>query len=110
MLIETKHQLNEDGSVGYTESVFSSSNILKATYFPQKERLFISFNSGDTYSYGNVGNILYENFMNNESQGKFFITNIKKYPDKYPYRKEFKLRQFELDEINEIKNKHTEEI
>jgi hypothetical protein len=108
MLVETKTYNEDDGSVGYIESVFESSNILKATFFPKKERLYLSFTSGDTYSYGNVNNELYERFMSSDSQGKFFIQNIKKETDKYPYRKEFKLKQYELDEINEVINTHKE--
>ena len=106
MLVETKTHNEDDGSVGYFESIFESSNILKAIFFPKKERLFLSFNSGDTYSYGNISKDIYESFIASESQGKFFIQNIKKEKEKYPYRKEFKLKQYELDEINEVINKN----
>ena len=108
MLLESKTYSENDGSVGYIESIFESSNILKTIFFPKKERLFLSFNNGDTYSYSNITEDIYKQFMDSESQGKFFAQNIKKEKEKYPYRKEFKLKQYELEEIDEIRNKHKE--
>jgi hypothetical protein len=98
MLIERKEVLNEDGSVGYIEAIFKSENILKTTYFKEAQRLYIAFNRGGTYSYENVSPELYEQFENAESQGKFFIANIKN----HPYRKEFTLYPGEIKEVKKI--------
>lgn len=103
MLVERKEFVDTNtNDIGYVESVFDSSNILKTTYFPKDERLYLSFNKGQTYSYGNVSKELYEQFEKAESQGKFFIQNIKKHPDKHPYRKEFTLYPNEIQDLMEV--------
>lgn len=107
MLIERKEILNEDKSIGYIESIFNSDNVLKTTYFPAMQRLYIAFNRGHTYSYGNISNEIYCEFENADSQGKFFYKNINNKKE-YPYRKEFTLYPYEvknLKEIVESKNK-----
>jgi len=102
MLVERKEFKNEDGTIGYYESVFDSSNVLKTTYFPHNQRLYVSFNRGGTYSYENVNEELYLAFENAESQGKFLRENIIKKPDLYPYRKEFTLYPEEIKELKLI--------
>jgi len=67
MLVERKEVLNEDESLGYIESVFKSDNILKTTYFPDIQRLYIAFSRGDTYSYGNIDEDFYQEFEDAES-------------------------------------------
>jgi len=101
MLVNRKEILNEDGSIGYIESVFKSKNILKTTYFPDSQRLYIAFSRGDTYSYGNVSPNFYQEFENAESHGKFFYSKINKKPQ-YPYRKEYKLLPYEVEGFKEI--------
>ena len=101
MLVERKEVLNEDESLGYIESVFKSDNILKTTYFPDMQRLYISFSRGDTYSYGNIDIDFYEEFEDAESHGKFFYKNINK-KKQYPYRKEFTLYPNEVTDSKEI--------
>lgn len=109
MLVERKEILNDDSSIGYVESVFNSDNILKTTYFPQVQRLYIAFKRGDTYSYGNITPELYQKFENAESQGKFFHEKIRS-NDAYPFRKEFTLYPGEVKDLiqivenNKIKN------
>lgn len=105
MLIEQKKFQENDGSVGYIESVFKSDNILKTTYFPLNQRLYIAFNRGETYSYGNISNEMYEEFENAESQGVFFNKNIKK-NDTYPFRKEFTLYPNEVKDLKQIVEDH----
>jgi hypothetical protein len=102
MLVEEKIFKEEDGTIGYYDSIFDSSNVLQSTYFPNQRRLYISFNRGGVYSYGNVDNELFEEFKNAESQGKFFIKEIKTKSDKYPYRKEFTLYPEEVKELKLI--------
>ena len=76
MLVERKEVLNEDKSTGYIEAVFNSDNVLKTTYFPHIQRLYIAFSRGHTYSYGNISRELYDEFEASDSQGKFFHKEI----------------------------------
>jgi hypothetical protein len=109
MLVERKEIRVDDGEIGYIESVFKSDNILKTTYFPEQQRLYIAFSRGDTYSYGNITPEFYEEFEKAESHGKFFYKHINK-KDEYPYRREFTLYPNEINELREvIKNKEEEE-
>ena len=100
MLVDKKIHYEND-EIGYIESIFNSGNILKTTYFPKQQRLYIAFKRGQTYSYGNVPNELYEEFETAESQGKFFHKNIRN-NDTYPYRKEFTLYPTEVSEAKKI--------
>ena len=96
MLVERKDYNDEEtGNIGYIESVFNSDNVLKTTYFPQSQRLYIAFGRGHTYSYGNIKTELYEEFENAESQGKFFHKKINN-NKAYPARKEFTLYPEEI--------------
>jgi len=101
MLIERKEHKEEDGNTGYIESIFKSSNILKTTYFPKMRRLYIAFSRGDTYSYGNISQELYEEFEESESHGKFFYKNINN-KSQHPHRREFTLYPREVDEVKKI--------
>jgi hypothetical protein len=101
MLAEHKEFQEKDGTLGYIESVFESDNVLKTTYFPNNQRLYIAFSRGDTYSYGNVTLEMYKEFEESESQGKWFFKRINKNP-KHPYRKEFTLYPTEVKELKEI--------
>lgn len=101
MLVERKEVKKEDGTLGYIESVFKSDNILKTTYFPDNQRLYIAFSRGDTYSYGNINEEFYQEFENAESHGKFFYKNINK-KTAYPYRREFTLYPHEVQGLKEV--------
>ena len=109
MLVERKEFKNENGTIGYYESVFESSNVLKTTYFPHNKRLYVSFNRGGTYSYENVDEELYSAFENAESQGKFLRENIIKKPDEFPYRKEFTLYPQEIKDLKLIVEQNKKE-
>lgn len=108
MIAERNEYLNEDQTIGYVEAVYASGNILKTTYFPKSQRLFIAFNRGQTYSYNNVNEEIYNEFEKAESQGKYFLDILNK-PNKYPTRREFTLYPSEVNEcklkIIEAKNK-----
>ena len=108
MLVEHKEYKEEDGSIGYVESIFKSDNVLKSTFFPKINRLYIAFDRGHTYSYENITPEMYNEFENSDSQGKFFHKNLNKNP-KYPIRKEFTLYPTEVkilkEIVNEFKNK-----
>jgi len=101
MLVERKEFLNEDGTLGYAESVFRSENILKTTYFPQSQKLYIAFSRGDTYVYANISPEFYKEFEAAESHGKFFHKNINNKPQ-YPHHREFKLLPYEIEGFKAI--------
>lgn len=101
MIVERKLFKEEDNSIGYIESVFNSGNVLKTTYFPKMERLYIAFNRGHTYSYANITPELYEEFESSDSQGTFFHKRINN-NNKYPSRKEFTLYPNEVKDLKKI--------
>ncbi len=101
MLIESIEKLNEDGSIGYIEAIFESDNILKTTYFPAAQRLYIAFKRGETYSYDNISPKLYEEFENAESHGKFFHQKINN-KITHPTHKEFTLYPHEINDAKKI--------
>ena len=97
MIIERNVSFDEDSSIGYIECIYNSSNILMTIYFPKTNILYISFKRGDTYKYLNVSNDKYGDFEKSDSQGKFFIKEIRN-KDDHPDSKEYKLFQSELNE------------
>jgi hypothetical protein len=110
MLVERKEILNEDKSTGYIEAVFNSDNVLKTTYFPGIQRLYIAFSRGHTYSYDNVSREMYNEFEAADSQGKFFHSKINN-KTAYPTRKEFTLYPSEVQGLKEtVINKMSELI
>jgi hypothetical protein len=109
MLLERKEYFDEDQSLGYVESIFKSENILATIYFPKKNKLYVTFSRGNTYSYLNVNDNFYKRFEDSESQGKFLHENLLKEKQKYPYYKEYKLMDFEINNIKEKINKFEED-
>jgi hypothetical protein len=107
MLVNREEVLNEDGSLGYVESIFKSSNILKTVYFAEAETLYITFGRGHTYLYTGVELDFYKRFENADSNGKFFHQHIK---NKMPFYKEFTFYPHEVQELKElIENKLKED-
>lgn len=106
MIVQKKTHKDEDDSIGYIECIFDSSNILMSTYFPTTEILYISFNRGGVYSYGNVDQKLYDQFESSDSQGKFFVKEIK--GGDHPFRKEFKLFESEITAAKDVLNEWKE--
>ena len=107
MIVNKKTHTEEDGSTGYIECIFDSSNILMSIYFPNDEKLYVSFNRGGVYYYTNVDQELYDKFENSDSQGKFFVNEIKK-NDKHQYRKEYTLYASEIEDAKKILNEWKE--
>jgi len=105
MLSQKKIFEEKDGTIGYFEAIFNSSNVLKSTYFPKNNKLYISFSRGGTYSYCNIDQIIYDEFETSESQGIYFNENIKKAPEKYPPHKEFTLYPSEVKDLKEVVEK-----
>jgi hypothetical protein len=103
-------QRQTKGDVGdqFIEAIYESSNILMSTYFPEKNKLYIHFSRGGTYSYTNINENVYKEFENAESQGKYFSREIKKNPNKYPYAKEYTLTESEINEAKQVIKEHNE--
>lgn len=101
MLLERKEIKKENDDI-IIEGYYDSSNILKTTYLPSKEYLFIYFQNKLVYSYSNITKELYDNFEKSESQGVFFRSEIRKNPKKYNYLREYKLYDFEKQDIINI--------
>jgi len=106
MLVERKEVLNEDGSLGFVESIFKSGNILKTIYFANTETLYITFSRGHTYLYQNIDLDFYREFEEAESNGKFFHQRIK---NKVPYFKEFTYYPSEVEDFKRIVEENTPE-
>lgn len=62
----------------------NSSNIVHASYNTELKELTMIFKNGSIYLYNNVPWEVFVQLRQSESQGKFFIKEIK---DKYPYKK-----------------------
>jgi hypothetical protein len=101
MLVERKEHKNEGSQVDYIESIFKSDNVLKTTYFPTMNKLYIAFNRGGTYSYGNITLTIYDEFEKSESQGKYFRANILN-KTQFPCRKEFTLYPTEVKDLKQV--------
>lgn len=102
MLLERKEATRERDGLMVVESYFDSTNIAKVNYIPARQFMFIFFNNGLVYSYSNITEELYANFERADSQGKFFIAEIKKKPNIYRYIREYKLYEFEKQDIMHI--------
>ena len=61
-----------------------STNIVKTEYDTETKKLIAEFKNGMKYQYDAVPHEVYTRFRMNESQGKFFNTEISK---KYKYTK-----------------------
>lgn len=64
-----------------------SSQIESVGYDLDTMTLEIEFKGGSVYRYDSVGPTVYSDLMSAESVGSYFIQNIKKYPQVYPYTK-----------------------
>jgi len=107
MLVERKEYIEKETNLTYVESVFKSENILKTTYFPHSQRLYIAFSRGDTYLYSGVSPEIYQEFEDAaESHGKFFHKSIK---NKFPTQRTFKLLLYELEGLREVIENHIPE-
>lgn len=54
-----------------------SSNIKSVLYDGEKQELLVQFKSGKIWSYAEVPQQVYDDFMAAGSKGKFFFANIK---------------------------------
>ncbi len=112
MLLKRVVQLDKEGKEDVVEAIYDSSNLLKTTYLPKQQILYIYFKKGIVYSYYNVGKVIYTEFELAESQGIYHNKQLKNNA-KFPYSKEFKMLNFEIQNINEeieeaLKNKLNE--
>jgi hypothetical protein len=89
-------------------SYYDSSNILFSTYDNVEEKLYICFNYGQIYIFEGINQELNDTFEEAESQGKFFVENIK---SKYPFKKDFnKLGEFEREGVKSFIQESLKEI
>ena len=95
MIVQKSVFNDPDGSLGWIECIFESSNILTSTYFPKTQTLYLAFNRGGVYTYYNIDELFYNKFESSDSQGKFFINEIKN-NNKFPCEKSFKLFESEI--------------
>jgi hypothetical protein len=100
MIVEKIEHNESDGTLGWIECVYHSSNIMLTIYFLESKVLYISFNDGATYKYSGVERETYDELETAESQGKYFYKNIRS--GDYPFSREYKLYK---REINEAKTK-----
>jgi hypothetical protein len=61
-----------------------SSNLASVGYDADNQILEIEFNHGGVYQYFDVPEDVYDDLMNADSHGKYFVANIK---DDYEYQK-----------------------
>ncbi len=61
-----------------------SSNLASVGYDEEKQILEVQFKHGGVYQYFEVPKNVYEELMNADSHGKYFVHNIK---DDYEYQK-----------------------
>lgn len=102
MLLERKEIKCEGEEITTIEAYYDSTNISKTKYVPERSYMFIFFNNGLVYSYSNIDRDLYNKFESAESQGVFFRNEIRKKPKVYNYLREFKLYEFEKQDIRQI--------
>jgi hypothetical protein len=62
----------------------TSSNIRSVGYDPMYSVLVVEFHHGGIYTYEDVSQAIFDQFMAQESKGKFFIAHIR---DKYATQK-----------------------
>lgn len=60
----------------------ASTNVASAGYDEPSQTLEVGFNNGSVYQYYNVGQALFEQFMQSASKGQFLNLYIK---NAYPY-------------------------
>lgn len=112
MVLKRVVQLDNNGVEDIIEAIYDSSNLLKTTYLPKQQILYIYFKKGIVYSYYNVDMVVYTELETAESQG-IYHNKFLKSNNKFPYSKEFKMLNFEIQNINEeiqeaLKNKLNE--
>jgi hypothetical protein len=83
---------------GVIEALFDSSNLFKCLYLKEQKIMYVFFKKGGVYSYYNVDSEVYGEFEVAESQGQFFSQKIKNNA-RYPHSKEFKMKDFEVNEL-----------
>lgn len=64
-----------------------SSMISEAGYDVESRKLLVRFKrGGSVYEYENITLLIWHQFMNAESKGRFFSENVRSHPELYPYR------------------------
>ncbi|MDP9115260.1 MAG: KTSC domain-containing protein [Acidobacteriota bacterium] len=66
-----------------------SKMLASVAYDPNKQILYLRFRTGEVYRYFEFSAEDYQNFLNAESRGKYFLANIR---DQFRYERLAKLR------------------
>lgn len=66
-----------------------SKMLASVAYDPDKQILYLRFRTGEVYRYFEFSAEDYQNFLNAESRGKYFLANIR---DQFRYERLAKLR------------------
>ena len=66
-----------------------SKMLASVAYAPDKQILYLRFRTGEVYRYFEFSAENYQTFLNAESRGKYFLTNIR---DQFRYERLAKLR------------------
>ncbi len=66
-----------------------SKMLASVAYDPEKQTLYLRFRTGEVYRYFEFPAEDYQNFLNAESRGKYFLANIR---DQFRYERLAKLR------------------
>ncbi len=84
----------------------NSSQLFSRGYNPDRNEMAIRFHPkkgsdlpGEVYHYHGVTPEFYDKFLAAESVGSFFINEIKKHPDLYPYQKVDRSEYADSDDI-----------
>ena len=64
-----------------------SSQIRSVGFDGSSNEMEIEFKPGSVYTYKNITQDIYDNFMRADSKGRFFGQTIKPCPEKYPFTK-----------------------
>jgi hypothetical protein len=72
-----------------TTLVEESSSINKIGYDKKGSVLYVEFKTGIIYGYREISEELYEEFLESESKGKFFYSNIRKDSDYFQCKRNF---------------------
>ncbi len=64
-----------------------SSNLKSIGYDELNQVLEIEFQDNSVYQYSRVPLTIYKKLMSSESKGSYFAKEVRKNPERYPYRK-----------------------
>lgn len=100
MLLKRLVIKDKEGKDDIVEAIYDSTNLLKTTYLIEQRRLYVYFRKGIVYSYYAVDREMYDGLETAQSQGVYHKEHLSN-NRMYPYAREFKMLNFEIQDINE---------